>query len=104
VGELVDKSDVNSAAYSPDGKRVVAASSDGIARLWDVFPNAQELIAAATAAVPLCLTVEQRKSFFLTAEPPSWCIEMAKWPYQTPAWKQWLADKRAGKNPPLPSD
>jgi hypothetical protein len=27
---------------------------------------------------------------------------MAKWPYDIVEWKQWLADKRAGKNPPLP--
>jgi hypothetical protein len=29
---------------------------------------------------------------------------MAKWPYDTPEWKQWLTDKRAGKNAPLPAD
>jgi len=28
---------------------------------------------------------------------------MEKWPYQTAAWKRWLADRRAGKNPPLVS-
>jgi hypothetical protein len=55
-------------------------------------------------AAPRCLTAEQREaSFFLPAEPPAWCIEMAKWPYQTTAWKEWLADERAGKNPGLPS-
>ena len=29
--------------------------------------------------------------------------EMAKWPYNTSEWKQWLVDTRAGKKPPLPS-
>jgi hypothetical protein len=29
---------------------------------------------------------------------------MEKWPYNTPKWKEWLADKRAGKNPPLRAD
>jgi hypothetical protein len=28
---------------------------------------------------------------------------MQKWPYDAPAWVQWLADKRAGKNSPLPA-
>jgi hypothetical protein len=28
---------------------------------------------------------------------------MEKWPYNTTEWKQWLADKRAGKNPLLPA-
>jgi hypothetical protein len=31
---------------------------------------------------PRCPTAEQREAFFfLPAEPPAWCIEMAKWPY-----------------------
>jgi hypothetical protein len=27
---------------------------------------------------------------------------MEKLPYNTPEWKQWLADKKAGKQPMLP--
>jgi hypothetical protein len=95
---------VYSAAFSPDGKRIVTASADKTARIWDVFTDTQALVSAAKAAVPRCLTAEQRQTFFLPAEPPAWCIDMAKWPYDTPEWKQWLADKRAGKNPPLPSE
>jgi hypothetical protein len=95
---------VLSAAFSPDGKRVVTGSSDGTARLWDVFVDTQELISAAKMVAPRCLTAEQRQaSFLLKAEPPAWCIEMAKWPYQTAAWKAWLVDERAGKNSLLPA-
>jgi hypothetical protein len=95
---------VLSAAFSPDNKRVVTASSDGTARLWGVFADTQKLISAAKMVAPRCLTAEQREaSFFLPAEPPAWCIEMAKWPYQTAAWREWLADERAGKNPRLPT-
>ena len=94
---------VYSAAFSPDGKRIVTASQDKTARVWDLFPDTQALVSAAKAAVPRCLTQEQRKSFFLPPEPPAWCIEMAKWPYDKPEWKQWLANKRAGKNPSLPA-
>ncbi len=50
------------------------------------------------------LTVAQHRAFFLDPEPPDWCIEMEKWPYHKPAWKQWLADKRAGKQVELPID
>jgi hypothetical protein len=28
---------------------------------------------------------------------------MAKWPYDTAPWKQWLNDKRASKFSPLPN-
>jgi hypothetical protein len=95
---------VNSAAFSPDGRRIVTASDDNTARIWngDGFLDTQSLVSAAKAAVPRCLTPVRRKTFFLPPEPPSWCIEMEKWPYNTPEWKQWLADTRAGNNPPLP--
>jgi hypothetical protein len=95
---------VLSAAFSPDGTRIVTASSDGTARIWDIPGDTQALIAQVKAAIPRCLTPAQRKAFYLPPEPPAWCIEMGKWPYATPEWKQWLADKRAGKNPRLPAE
>jgi WD40 repeat protein len=92
------------AAFSPDGKRVVTASDDATARLWTIFSNTLELVSKAKADIARCLTAEQRTAFFLPSEPPAWCIEMEKWPYETAEWKQWLADTRAGKKPPLPVD
>jgi WD40 repeat protein len=103
IGELLHENAVTSAAFSPDGNRIVTASDDGTARLWKIFANTQELVTHAKAADPRCLTVRQRDAFFLPREPPPWCIELEKWPYNTPAWKQWLSDTRAGKNPPLPA-
>ena len=37
-----------SAAFSPDGERVVTASDDGTARIWDAESGAQLEILAAT--------------------------------------------------------
>ena len=94
---------MRSAAFSPDGKRIVTASDDKTARLWEIFADTQELVSHAKAGIPRCLTTAQRNAFFLPPEPPPWCIEMEKWPYNTPVWKQWLADTRAGRTPPLPT-
>ena len=63
------------------------------------FPDTQALVSHAKAIVPRCLTSEQRKAFFLPPDPPAWCIELEKWPYDAPTWKQWLADKRAERAP-----
>jgi hypothetical protein len=95
---------VLSAEFSPDDDNIVTGSSDVTTRLWHVFVDTRKLIATAKAAAPRCLSAEQRAaSYFLPAQPPAWCIEMAKWPYQAAAWKTWLVDSRAGKNPALPT-
>jgi WD40 repeat protein len=93
---------VTDAAFSPDGKRIVTASLDQTARVWDIVQDAETLVAQAKAAVLHCPTPKERKGFFLPPEPPDWYVEMEKYPYNTPVWKQWLANKRAGKTPPLP--
>ena len=102
VGELRHDSPPQSVLFSPDGKRIVTVSDNGAGRLWTVFPDMQQLVAHARATVPRCLTPAQRAAYFLPPEPRAWCIEMAKWPYHTGAWKAWLRDTRAGKSPPLP--
>jgi hypothetical protein len=93
---------VTSVAVSADGARIVTGSADNTARVWELFPGGQALIDQAKAIAPRCLTPVLRQRFHLPDAPPHWCIEMKKWPYHTAQWKQWLADKRAGKNPPLP--
>ncbi len=105
IGELRGhQGPLRSAAFSPNGRRIVTGSEDNTARIWDAFPDTQALVSAAKTAVPRCLSPAQRQAFFLPLEPPAWCIEMEKWPYNTPELKQWLAEVRAGKNPPLPAD
>ena len=98
-----DEGAVFGAAFRRDGKRIVRASDDKTTRLWDVVSDTQSVVSATKVAVPRCLTPAERKTSFLPPEPLAWCIEKAKWPYDTPEWKQWLADTRAGKAPPLPA-
>src|SRR5262249_43973668 len=93
---------VTSANYSPDGHSLVTASLDRTASIWRVFPTTAELFDAARQAVPRCLTREQRQNAELKLEPPLWCVEMGKWPYDTKEWRNWLELKRANANPPLP--
>ena len=72
-------------------------------RLLDLSPNDTSRIAEAKRKVPRCLTPQQLEAHFLPKEPPGWCIEMAKWPYDTTEWRQWLAQKRRGENPKMPN-
>ena len=91
-----------SAAFSPDGKRIVTASQRTRRRRSGTFAGLQEL------------DCESRRRPSRAASPPSnakrssclpsrraWCIEMEKWPYRTSEWKQWLAEPRR-QEPPLP--
>jgi Tol biopolymer transport system component len=92
VGQLVGHNDtVNSAAFSPDGGSIVTASADGTAQIWNTPPDMQTLVSRATDFVSgsrRCLMPSQRKTFFLSGEPPAWCTQLlGKWDYETPARK-----------------
>jgi len=98
------------AAFSPDGRQIVTASSSGtdseirqFVWIWTVFPTTEEYVWSAKQSVPRCLSNPLRKRFFLSTQPPAWCIELGKWPYHTKAWKQWLVFSRAKLDPPLPA-
>jgi WD40 repeat protein len=66
------------AAFRPDGARIVTASADKTARLWDIKADPSNLVSRARANIPRCLTPLQRKAYFLRPEPPVWCIGMGK--------------------------
>ena len=98
--------------FSRDGRRLLTGTRNGIALVWSfdrnpdpagrAAPTASELVEQGKAHVRRCLTREQREKAFLAPEPPAWCIETAKWPYDTQAWKDWLRYKRANADPPRP--
>jgi WD40 repeat protein len=88
------------AAISPNG-RMVATAGDKVG-LWTIFPTTQELVDAVKTGVGRCLTRAERDSTFLPPEPPLWCVEMEKWPYQSRRWKEWLKAKHTNDNAQLP--
>jgi hypothetical protein len=45
----------------PDGQRIITASQDKTARIWDVFPDTEALVSRGKADIPRCLTLKQRK-------------------------------------------
>jgi WD40 repeat protein len=91
-----------SASFDKGGVRILTTSSDLTARLWPILPGGKGLIEFAKTSVPRCLTPEERGMAHLDEEPPEWCIELKKAPYDNSVWGKWLDDKRANKNPPMP--
>jgi len=92
---------VRSGAFSPDGGRIVTSSNSTI-WIWRVFRTTSELLDHGKRIVPRCLARGRREQAFLDPEPPFWCIEMEKWPYNTGDWKDWLRYRRASIAAPLP--
>jgi WD40 repeat protein len=95
--------DVASALFNRQGTRVATTNSDNVVRIWRVFKSTAELIDQVKVDVPRCLTPDERESAWLEREPPGWCIEQRKWPYNDEAWTQWLADRNAGRTPKMPA-
>jgi WD40 repeat protein len=112
---------VTAAAHDGAGYDVATASADDTARLWRLQPTTQGLVDDVKTRVPRCLTLEQRRKFHLSDEPPRWCITGAAsahqgtkdkwqglWPFDGAAWKDWLAAADAarahgGTPPELPA-
>jgi WD40 repeat protein len=91
-----------SVTFARNSQVAVTGSSDGTAHIWRLFPSTEALIDHARKLVPRCLTKAQREKVFLDPDPPHWCIEMGKWPYNSRDWKLWLQHKRANLSPPRP--
>lgn len=110
-----EKSGIEGLAFSPDGS--ILAASTKLRDIW-LFALTNELSAVlhARQKIHRCLSPRQRTAFYLSPEPPRWCITgpenmdapranwRGKWPYHHKAWQDWLAAKDKGENPPLPDD
>jgi WD40 repeat protein len=88
-------------AVTPDGTRVLAQGREELFVIR-TFPSTKALLDETMRESARCLSHEERKTAYLEEEPPAWCIEQGKWPYDTLRWKAWLDAKRAGENPAYP--
>jgi WD40 repeat protein len=118
LARLAHEEGVYAADFSPaagDGfLRIITLSGDE-ARVWEVARSAQDLVNAAKRRVARCLGQGERAQYFLPPAPPIWCITgpgleaekdpakwQPKWPYQSAAWRDWLAAKQRGEERPVP--
>lgn len=103
IKELGNLSTIGRVAVTNDGQRILAGDY-GNTYLIHSHPSTRGLVEKAQRAVPRCLTPEERRDAYLDPAPPSWCIDMGKWPYHTLRWKAWLLARRNGNTPPFPTD
>jgi WD40 repeat protein len=90
--------EVHHVAFSSDGTRLITAPQQGEGNTWPLFSDTQHIVDYAKSVIPRCLTQQQRLHYFLNQGPPRWCIELAKWPYNTPQWQNGSARAtRAGR-------
>jgi WD40 repeat protein len=101
--------------FAPDQSAVVAWSWDG-PKSWPFVRDAHAFVAKTQDSVARCLTPEQRRTNFLSPEPPRWCITGAGleneadparwqpvWPYGAGTWRQWQVSRDKGEEAALPS-
>jgi hypothetical protein len=76
--------------YIPDASETLR---DGLAQagLRDRERGDDGLLDDAKNVVPRCLTITERSVLVLRPDPPDWCIQKAKAPYDREAWGAWLA-------------
>jgi hypothetical protein len=94
---------------TPDETRIVVGFEKGLTLIWpldqfrppllqhrfDTPENRQAVVEDAKRVVPRCLSIKERKTLFLGPEPPHWCVDMRKYPYDTPYWKAWRVGNEA---------
>jgi WD40 repeat protein len=88
--------------FDPSGNRVLFLFENEV-HAWSFIPSVQDMLDNARDYVSSCIAPADRSDFYLADEPPAWCIERGKKPYDTDDWKQWLANKKAGKAAPMPT-
>jgi WD40 repeat protein len=81
----------------------IVAHDGSRTRVFKLYPDYQSVSEAARNEAPRCLTIEQRATYGLSPEPPDWCVDTGKWPFDTPEWKTWLSKRKQDPTTPLPA-
>lgn len=90
------------AVFDESGRGIQSLLKSGKTVFTKVTAQKTELVELAKQKLPRCLTPKQRRQHFLSKEPPIWCVELRKWPYDSYQWREWLAAKKSGKRVALP--
>lgn len=98
--------------FSEDQKWLVAAAHSTAKSINDppnvpveahrIVTDPQDLVDAAKSRIGRCFAARERQQLLLEREPPHWCIEARKAPYDAPAWQIWLQAKQRGENTAMP--
>jgi WD40 repeat protein len=107
VAAILTDSSLTHAMFTPNDNYLVSSGSDqslSATTIHRMFQTPADLVEFARSRMPRCLTPIERKQYAIDPEPPLWCVEMDKWPYNTDAWRTWLDARKAGKGAELPAD
>ncbi|MDX2309192.1 MAG: TIR domain-containing protein [Hyphomicrobium sp.] len=105
------KGAIEAASFLDPTGAILSVSSDRSIRYWPKLPRGEALVSLAQERTPRCLTQSERRTHFLSDEPPRWCITgrvdgsgawRPKWPYQSAAWRNWLLARDRGETPAIP--
>ena len=86
--------------FDSDGALIIRNGK--VAYRWNTYGSLSEAIAATKDEVSGCLPKNERALYYLDDDPPDWCIEMNKPPYNGSGWKAWLSHKRQGQRVAFP--
>lgn len=102
--------------FALEDNKLAVWSWDG-PKIWPYVRDPDQFIASAQNEATRCLTTEQRRTNFLSLEPPRWCITgpgreqeadpaswRPMWPYRSDNWRDWLISRDQGGDTPIPAE
>lgn len=112
--ELRTFANINDAFFGPNGDLLtlthdLEAKGKPLSELktrWRIYRFGKadsNPVEKARGLTPRCLTTVQRAEYFLSPEPPRWCVEARKWPYDASDGNRSMARDAEKTQPALPA-